>query len=138
MKATLNHDLTFRGLEEDTTPTDPDRTRIWVPADAPAHNTATHIADPSVNVTETEAQQVWTVRPKTTEELAVTWPCLEFLARFTPDELAGARQYAPALLETLLSAHEVTNNDPLTVYGMGSLVAAGLLTETRKVEILAP
>ena len=137
MKAILNPDLTFRELVPDSFVTDPTRTRAWVPAQPPSV-TAGEVAVESVLVTETEAQQVWTVRAKTTAELAVTWPCLEFLARFTPDELAGARQYAPQLLETLLAAHEVTNNDPLTVYGMEALVAGGLLTEARKNEILAP
>lgn len=66
-----------------------------------------------------------------------TWSCLDFLARFTPDERAAVRTYAPDLLEMLLAAHEIESDNPLTLYGLSALVAGGIITEARKGELLA-
>jgi hypothetical protein len=66
-----------------------------------------------------------------------TWPCLDFIARFTPDERAAVRTYAPDLMEMLLAAHEIESDNPLTIYGLSALVAGNIITEERKAQLLA-
>lgn len=78
----------------------------------------------------------WTVRAKTADELRQIWTCLDFIARFTPDERSSVRTYAPDLMEMLLAAHEIESDNPLTVYGLSALVAGGIITEARKGELL--
>lgn len=82
-----------------------------------------------------EAKEAWNQaqeanRPK-------VWTCLDFIARFTPDERAAVRTYAPDLMEMLLAAHEIESDNPLTIYGLSALVAAGIITEARKGELLS-
>lgn len=67
----------------------------------------------------------------------------QFLLRFTPEERAAFR--AAANTDSIVAdfqqlagaAQEVWTDDPMTIAGMGYLVAVGLLTESRKNEILA-
>lgn len=74
------------------------------------------------------------------------WTPLEFLERFTQAEriairaaAAGASTEALQLadwLDLLRASTEVVADDPRTVAGMAALVAAGLLSEARRAEIL--
>ena len=65
-----------------------------------------------------------------------------FLLRFTEAELLGIRTAATTdpitwrFLTLATAAQEIVSDDPQTVAGMDYLVAAGLLTEQRKGEIL--
>jgi len=85
-----------------------------------ANATPRFIAPPSVNV----------------------WTAYQFLLRFTEAELLGIRTAATTdpltwrFLTLATAAQEIVSNDPQTVAGMDYLVAAGLLTEQRKGEIL--
>lgn len=71
-----------------------------------------------------------------------SWTAYQFLLRFTSEERAAFR--AAALTDPNVAdfqqlaqaAQEVINNDPMTIAGMNYLVSVGLLTETRKNEIL--
>lgn len=70
------------------------------------------------------------------------WTAYQFLLRFTAEERAAFR--AASLTDTNVAdfqqlaqaAQEIINNDPMTVAGMNYLVSVGLLTESRKNEIL--
>ena len=135
-KAILNPDGTFRMLVPDDASTAPDQTRVWVPTELPTVPDNEVLVEAAPLIDATTATQQWTTRPKTADELRKTWSCLEFRARFTEAERVAVRTYAPDLNETLLSAHEIYNDDPLTNYGMSALVAAGIITEARKLEIL--
>lgn len=70
------------------------------------------------------------------------WTAFEFLQRFTEQELETVRQGSitdPILWRFLTfatAAQEVISSDPTTVAGMNYLVLIGLLTESRKQEIL--
>lgn len=67
---------------------------------------------------------------------------LAFRRRFTPAEklaITAAAQSNPALrlwLDDSIAAQQVDLLDPEAVAGMGALVAAGLLSEERKAQIL--
>jgi hypothetical protein len=72
-----------------------------------------------------------------------TWETpLEFMKEFTLSEEAAIRTAArtDVLLETLLArlaaAHSVQADTPLTIQGMDYLVAQGLISASRKTEIL--
>ena len=70
------------------------------------------------------------------------WPATDFQKRFTDDERAAIRLEARTnvrvedLLAILTSTPIVVNIDPLTQRGMYALVALGLLTDERRIEIL--
>ena len=75
---------------------------------------------------------------------------LGFLSRFTDQELVNievARQTAASvtdratltvLKESWMAANDIDVTDPRTIQGVGILVQAGLLTQARADEILAP
>ena len=68
---------------------------------------------------------------------------LQFLNRFTNEELAAVYTAAKTnvlsevFLDKLKLAQEISLDDPQTVGGLQSLVAAGLLSEARVQEVLA-
>lgn len=71
-----------------------------------------------------------------------TWTAYQFLLRFTAEERAAFR--AAALTDANVAdfqqlaqaAQEIVSDDPMTVAGMDYLVSQGLLTQTRRDEIL--
>lgn len=136
-KAILNSDGTFRMLVPDDASTAPDQTRVWVPTEPPGPGDGEVVEESAPLVGPVVVTQQWTVRAKTADELRKTWTCLDFIASFTPDERAAVRTYAPDLMEMLLAAHEIESDNPLTLYGLGELVTAGIITEARKGELLA-
>jgi len=68
MKAILNIDGTFRTLVPDDASTAPDQTRTWVPTDPPTVLDGKVLVPLDPLITETEAIQQWTTRPKTDAE----------------------------------------------------------------------
>lgn len=74
--------------------------------------------------------------------IEVAYTSYEFLNRFTPAERAALR--TAALTDAAIAdfqqmagaAQEIINTDPVTISGMDYLVAQGLITEARKLEIL--
>jgi hypothetical protein len=71
------------------------------------------------------------------------WTAYEFLNRFTASERAEVRLRSatdPLLADFLMlatAAQEVVSDDPVTVNAMDYLVALGILTPSRRTEILA-
>lgn len=71
-----------------------------------------------------------------------TWTAYEFLNRFTKQERKVIRMKAKtddevADFELLASAaNEIASDDPVTIAGMGYLVAAGVITASRRDQIL--
>lgn len=74
--------------------------------------------------------------------IEVAYTSYEFLNRFTAAERATLRAAANSnttvadFLELAVAANEIINTDPVTIAGMDYLVAQGLMTEARKLEIL--
>lgn len=74
--------------------------------------------------------------------IEVAYTSYEFLNRFTAAERAALRAAANSnttvadFLELAVAANEIINTDPVTIAGMDYLVAQGLMTEARKLEIL--
>jgi hypothetical protein len=74
--------------------------------------------------------------------IEVAYTSYEFLNRFTVAERATLRAAANSnttvadFLELAVAANEIINTDPVTIAGMDYLVAQGLMTEARKLEIL--
>jgi hypothetical protein len=74
--------------------------------------------------------------------IEVAYTSYEFLNRFTPAERMALR--TAALTDAVVAdfqqlagaAQEIINTDPVTISGMDYLVAQGLITEARKLEIL--
>ena len=74
--------------------------------------------------------------------IEVAYTSYEFLNRFTPAERMTLR--TAALTDAVVAdfqqmagaAQEIINTDPVTISGMDYLVAQGLITEARKLEIL--
>lgn len=74
--------------------------------------------------------------------IEVAYTSYEFLNRFTPTERMALR--TAALTDAVVAdfqqlagaAQEIINTDPVTISGMDYLVAQGLITEARKLEIL--
>lgn len=128
----------FIRTEPDNAVTDPDSTYAWVDLDPPPV-LAGEVAVAGVTIDEVQrtVTRTWTVRNKTADELRKKWTCLEFIARLTPDEIAGLWTYAPQLMALLLSSHEVESDNELTLFGLNQAVAAGLITEARKEQLLA-
>lgn len=115
----------------------------------PIVNDPNPIYDPSIQIVEssfvvepTRVRRAWSVRPKTPDELRKVWTPLEFLERFTAselDDIETSRLTDPgvrAFYRAASFAQEVVSDDPRTVAGMNYLVNIGLLTATRKEEIL--
>ena len=73
---------------------------------------------------------------------APRWTPLQFIERFTEAEqiaIVTAAQSSPALrlwYDKAMASQEVVSDDPRTVAGMDALVAAGLISEARKAEVL--
>lgn len=71
------------------------------------------------------------------------WTAYEFLNRFTDAELMAVRAKSQTdavtwkFLTFATAAQEVVSNDPVTIAGMDYLVSVGILTASRKAEILA-
>ncbi len=116
----------------------------------PIVNDPNPLYDPTIQVVESyfvieagRVRRAWTVRPKTADERRVIWTSYEFLSRFTPTERAAIRTGSmsdPVLADFLMmsqAAQEVVSDDPVTVAGMNYLVSVGVLTESRKNEILS-
>lgn len=80
--------------------------------------------------------------PTLPEPAALRVTPLQFIDRFTDEEqlaIVSATLANPAVklwYDKLLAAQEVVFDDPRLSVGMNNLVAAGLITEARKVEIL--
>jgi hypothetical protein len=108
----------------------------------PPEVTDREIAVRSFVVNPTTVDVVWTVRPKTADELRKIFTAYEFLLRFTPQERAAFRAAANtdplvADFQQLASAaQEVIGDDPMTIAGMNYLVSVGLLSQERSDEIL--
>jgi hypothetical protein len=74
---------------------------------------------------------------------APKWSSYEFLLRFTRQERTAVRAAGlnDPMVEDFLflatAAHEISADDPNTVAGMEYLVSSGIITETRKQEILS-
>lgn len=134
MKAVIQPNGTIR-LVEDSVPTGPDETRIFIDTEKPA-DTSTHVAEPSYEITPTTVTRIWQLRLKTSEEKRRIWNSLEFLSKFTSEERAAVRGAAPDLAEILLAAHEVNSEDQLTQYAFAQLVAAGIFTQERANQVL--
>lgn len=110
--------------------------------DMPQFDARTHAADQVATLYPTSVVFGWNVRPKTADELRQTWTPLQFLERFTASELddienrrltdAGVR----AFYRTASFAQEVVSDDPRTIAGMDYLQSIGVLTASRKDEIL--
>ena len=100
------------------------------------------IAEYSFQINENSVDQVWTVRPKTLDELRKAWTAYEFLNRFTYSERAAYRQLAKTddmvadFMSLAQAAQEIISDDPTTIAGMNYLVSVGIISESRKNEIL--
>jgi len=70
------------------------------------------------------------------------WTAYQFLGRFTDAELLAVRSRSQTdaatwrFLTFATAAQEVVSSDPMTVAGMDYLVSVGILTASRKAEIL--
>ena len=93
-------------------------------------------------VNPTTVDVVWTVRQKTVDELRMVFTAYEFLLRFTPQERATFRASATTdpmvadFMSLAQAAQEIITTDPMTIAGINYLVSVGLLTESRKNQIL--
>lgn len=67
MKAILHADLTFNRLVGDDVPTDPERTRIWVPVDKPKPSEGEIVVEIAPEVSATHATQRWDIRTEPVE-----------------------------------------------------------------------
>lgn len=71
------------------------------------------------------------------------WTAYEFMLRFTFSERAAIRSAAASdpLIDDFLflatAAREIASDDPTTIAGMDALVSAGIISSTRKQEILS-
>lgn len=71
-----------------------------------------------------------------------TYTSYQFLTRFTPEERAAIRALALTdstvadFLQLEQAAQEIITDNPIVVSGMDYLVSVGLLTESRKNEII--
>lgn len=71
-----------------------------------------------------------------------TYTAYQFLMRFTPEERASFR--AAAIIDPIVAdfqqlagaAQEISTDNPVALSGMAYLVSVGLITESRKQEIL--
>jgi hypothetical protein len=110
--------------------------------DMPQFDAKTHAADPIATVYPTSVVFGWNVRPKTADEMRQTWTPLEFLGRFTDaelDDIENRRLTDPGVrtfYRTASFAQEVVSDDPRTVAGMDYLQSIGVLTASRKDQIL--
>lgn len=115
--------------------------RLVIYDDAPTVS-STEIAESSFQIDQITVDQIWTVRNKTSDELRKSWTSYDFLLRFTPEERSAYRNAAKTddtvadFMGLAQAAHEIINDDPMTIAGMDYLVSIGLITEQRKNEIL--
>ena len=90
-------------------------------------------------LTEQEIDAAWAYVP-TPEPVIGEWTSLEFFSRFTQSEqiaIESSTAITVRLVKTqFLASQEIIANDPRTILGMEALVAAEVITEQRKDEIL--
>ena len=100
------------------------------------------IAESSYEIQINSVDQIWTVRNKTADELRKVWTAYEFLNRFTYSERSTYRQLAKTddivadFMSLAQAAQEIISDDPTTLSGMNYLVSVGVISESRKNEIL--
>ena len=112
----------------------------WIETTPPAHDPATHRAPEWID-------GQWITAPLTPEEIAAaarkTWPnAAMFLAEFTMPELAAIELSLDptiAALRLLLASWpaDIYSDDPRIIGGISALVAAGIIDEARRAEIVA-
>lgn len=109
----------------------------------PAYDQTTQAVVASYLVGVTIVTRKWVIRALTPDERRKTWTSYEFLQRFTAQERAEVRSRSvsdPILADFLMlctAAQEVVSDDPVTVQAMNYLVSIGVLTESRKNQILS-
>lgn len=108
----------------------------------PSFDPVTHLAVETMTVEPSRVVRGWTVRAKTPDERRHVWTAYQFLSRFTDSELLAIRSRSQTdavtwkFLTFATAAQEVISDDPMTVAGMDYLVSVGILTASRKAEIL--
>jgi hypothetical protein len=118
-----------------------------VKLEQPDCNPATHRCTPVLAWFPDRVERQWVSTPLTDEELAdrarKIWPnAALFLAEFTMPELAAislSLDPTIAALRLLLASWpaDIYSDDPRIVGGLSALVAAGIILEARRAEILA-
>jgi len=118
-----------------------------VKLEQPDCNPATHRCTPVLVWFPDRVERQWVSTPLTDEELAARarkiWPnSAAFLGEFTLPELAAIELSLDptiAALRLLLASWpaDIYSDDPRIVGGLSALVAAGIITEARRGEILA-
>ena len=113
----------------------------------PDNEPATHRYSPVLVWFEDRVERQWISTPLTSEELATlarkVWPNSSlFLAEFTMPELAAislSLDPTIAALRLLLASWpaDIYSDDPRIIDGFAALVAAGIINESRRVEIVA-
>lgn len=118
-----------------------------VKLEQPACDPATHRCTPALVWFEDRVERQWITDPLTPEEIAAAarkvWPnAALFLAEFTMPELAAIELSLDgtiAALRLLLASWpaDIYSDDPRIIGGLSALVAAGIITEERRAEIVA-
>lgn len=136
MKAILNPDGTFRGLVSDNTQTDASRTREWVPVAPPAVSDSEALIE-SVTITETQAIQTWTTRPKTDAEAQTVSTQLSLYSRLSAAERRALRTLANTdspvgdvalqVEGALFAAVETESRNPQTKMLIGAVMQLGIV-----------
>jgi hypothetical protein len=122
-------------------PTRPGMVRPLVSTPVPPHNQRTHQATLGYSIAPTQVTETWTVTQRPSI-LPGTWTPLEFLGRFTTQEMdqIESRQAADPIVRSFYRAAsfatEIVSDDPRTVAGMDYLQSIGILTAARKDAIL--
>jgi hypothetical protein len=99
--------------------------------------------DPILVWHEDRVERDWQVRSQTADEARKTWPnAAAFLGEFSMPELAAislSTDPTVAALRLLLASwpSDVWSDDPRIIMGLGALVSAGIIDETRSAEIVA-
>lgn len=146
MKAILNPDGTFRGLVPDGAQTDASRTRVWVSTEPPVL-TDSEVAESTIVIDETNATQVWQVRPKTDDEAQQTLEQLTLIERLSDAELVAledicqpghpARAVGLRIRAALLAAVETYSRTARTKTFIGAALQLGVVADlARAREIL--
>jgi hypothetical protein len=129
-----------------------DQMAAWIEADNPkrldwAEQPSPPDYDPATHHAPEWADGQWVSTPLTPEEIAASarkiWPnAATFLAEFTMPELAAislSLDPTIAALRLLLASWpaDIYSDDPRIIGGLSALVAVGIITESRRGEILA-
>lgn len=146
MKALLTAAGEFERLIDDSSESDPTRTRTWVPTERPPVPDNHALVELAPLITETESIQQWTTRPKTDAEAQKVASQLTLWKRLSAPERRAlwnladtdgpAGDTALLVLGAMWSATETESRNPETKQLIGAAMQLGVVSDIERARVI--